>query len=84
MKLQLEWGRQITLSDASRQNLIYSFDHSSLPEVAGAYVFGPRRLRCHHCIFSHLACSRMRHARCAIGAQPMVLDWHALCCDECA
>ena len=42
MKLRLEWGRQITLSDASRQNLIYSFDHSSLPEVAGVYVFGRR------------------------------------------
>jgi hypothetical protein len=32
----------VILVDASKQNLIYSFDHSKLPEGAGVYVFGRR------------------------------------------
>lgn len=42
MKLRLEWMRPLTLVDASDQNLIYSFDFTKLPEVAGVYVFGRR------------------------------------------
>ena len=40
MMLRLEWGRTIQLSDASEQNLIYSFDHTKLPKTAGIYIFG--------------------------------------------
>jgi hypothetical protein len=42
MKLRLEWMRPLALADASRQNLIYSFDYSKLPEACGVYVFGRR------------------------------------------
>jgi len=43
VKLALEWGRPISLRNAGRdENLIYTFDHSRLPEAAGVYVFGRR------------------------------------------
>jgi hypothetical protein len=43
MKLQVEWARQILLRDAGRdENLLYTFDYSKLPEVAGVYVLGRR------------------------------------------
>lgn len=42
MKLGIEWSRPIPLKDASRQNLIYSMDHSKLPLSAGVYIFGRR------------------------------------------
>jgi hypothetical protein len=46
MKLQLEWGRPILLRDAGREeNLLYTFDYSKLPEVAGVYVLGRRYSR---------------------------------------
>ena len=40
MKLRLEWGRPIALVEAPHLNLIYSFDHSKVPEKPGIYVFG--------------------------------------------
>jgi hypothetical protein len=42
MKLRLEWARPIPLTDASRENLIYSVDRSKLPDAPGIYVFGRR------------------------------------------
>jgi hypothetical protein len=43
MKLLLEWTRQIPMRDAAREeNLIYTFQHTKLPEAAGVYVFGRR------------------------------------------
>lgn len=43
MKLHLEWGTPIPLTDGSGQNLIYVLDPNKLPKAAGVYVFGRRR-----------------------------------------
>jgi hypothetical protein len=43
MKLYLEWGKLIPLTDGSRQNFIYVIDPDRLPTHAGVYVFGRRR-----------------------------------------
>jgi hypothetical protein len=40
MLLRLEWMRPLTLADATKQNMIYSFDFKKLPNKAGVYVFG--------------------------------------------
>jgi hypothetical protein len=40
MKLRLEWGKPIALTDGSRLNLLYTFDHQKLPSSAGVYIFG--------------------------------------------
>jgi len=40
MILRLEWMLPVTLADASKQNMIYSFDFKKLPTRAGVYVFG--------------------------------------------
>lgn len=43
MRMYLEWGRPILLSDGSKENLIYLIDRDSLPVAPGVYVFGRRR-----------------------------------------
>ena len=40
MKLHVEWGRPISLRDASKQNMIYDFDESKVSSGPGIYIFG--------------------------------------------
>ena len=40
MKLHVEWGRPITLKDASKDNMIYGLDLSKVTAGAGVYIFG--------------------------------------------
>jgi hypothetical protein len=41
MKLQMEWSRTFPLRDAGREeNLIYTVQHTKLPDGPGVYVFG--------------------------------------------
>ena len=43
MKLELQWSRPMLLRNARREdNLIYTFDHTKLPQAAGVYVLGRR------------------------------------------
>jgi hypothetical protein len=42
MKLHVEWGRPITLKDASRDNMIYGLDLIKVTAGAGVYIFGRR------------------------------------------
>jgi len=42
MKLQVEWGRPITLRDASKQNMIYGLELKKVTTGAGVYIFGRR------------------------------------------
>jgi hypothetical protein len=42
VKLQVEWGRALSLRDGAKLNLIYIADLEKLPKVAGVYVLGRR------------------------------------------
>ncbi len=40
MKLQIEWGRPIQLTDASKDKMIYNLDLNRVSAAAGIYIFG--------------------------------------------
>lgn len=42
MKLHVDWGRQIQLKDASKDNMIYGIDLSKVTTGGGVYIFGRR------------------------------------------
>jgi len=42
MKISVEWGRPLTLRDASIQGLMYVVDFEKVTDIAGVYVFGRR------------------------------------------
>lgn len=42
MDLQIEWGRQVQLTDASKDNMIYGLDLAKVTTSAGVYIFGRR------------------------------------------
>ncbi len=42
MKLNVEWGRPVLLRDGSKENLIYNFDLTKLPQSPGVYILGRR------------------------------------------
>jgi hypothetical protein len=42
MKLHVEWGRPLTLKDASKDNMIYGLELKKVTNGAGVYLFGRR------------------------------------------
>jgi hypothetical protein len=74
MKLQLEWGRPILLRDAGREeNLLYTFDYSKLPEVAGVYVLGRRYSRKFEALYVGKAGAIRGRARGQLKNLPLML-----------
>jgi hypothetical protein len=73
MKLRLEWGRPLSLTDASRENLIYSFDHGKVPLAPGVYIFGRRYGKNFEALYVGKAGSMRGRARGQLKNLPLML-----------
>jgi hypothetical protein len=74
MKLEIEWQRLMPLKEAGRyENLIYTFDHSKLPDAAGIYVFGRRYGKNFEALYVGQATSIQNRVRGQLKNLPLML-----------